>query len=652
MEPSYVLTSNDDPNNLSSSVTTSTSIYERNPNESRNRCPTGFEREELVKWVRRDQEEIARNLKEQSDNNGEITRCLTTIQDNEESLVIIQALLKSTEVRITTSRQVSELLSCVSLRDTENLAQNASIGSSIHLQMVRRYHEASETNEVELEDLLSTLNDLDMRRGNLEADLEATRSILAIARCRNETLVASEKAIQQDLSRKLQILSAHRRFPSELWGEIFAFIVADAEEQFRLGSRVGTPPFSALTLSAVCHLWREIAFGRPELWQHVAICSSKIRHNEARTEHYLSRIRDKIPPIVYTYSSINFIPPNRAKLATWPFVSRLLCGLNPKLKLLDIALDIPFVIHRNFLPSLNVDTEELLLRKQSGKSTLPIFVHRHRIQHLKSLTCHRIQLLLESEFSPDPALLPSPNDQLKLRTITFTDSELQYGTLIGFCREAPSLAHLNIRTSELIYQNSRVGVAGLTFRALRKLSLQSTHLPAFSSESLVPNLEEVDLTCRSYAILDWNEFIAVGSRSQALRTLTLRACIDEVTSESLEDLKMTYESILVSLPKLGCLHIYGESGGGEVLLTAKGLLRLERLVLHHSDVHDSALAELLMEAYQSRQDPISLTFDQCRHIDSPHAGYLAQLRPNSEDNQVDFLSQDFSSMYLCGLCCI
>ncbi|KAG8831183.1 hypothetical protein FRC17_003511 [Serendipita sp. 399] len=514
------------------------------------------------------------------------------------------------------------------------------MGRSSHLELMKSYHKASELNETALGDLISTLHDLDMRRCSIEADLEATRSILAMVRCRNETLMTSEKAIARDLSRKLQILSAHRRFSSAIWGEIFAFMVVEAEEQFRHGSRVGTPPFSALTLSAVCHSWRQTAFLHPELWRHIAICSSQNQHTEARIGHYLLRIRDELSPIVYTYSKINSHWPRQA---LWFRVSQRLCRLKPKLKLLDIALDIPFMIPKAFLSSLDVDTEELLLRKQSGESTIPILVHKHGIHNLKTITCHRIQLHSEDGLSPDHAPLPSPNNQSKLEAIAFINSELQYNTLVDFCKELPNLAHLDIRMSHLIHENPQVSVADVTFRALRKLSLQSTQLPAFSSELLVPNLEEVDLTCRSYAVLDWNEFIAVGSRSQALRVLTLRARIDEVTSESLDNLRMTYESILLSRPKLGCLHIYGDSGG-DLPLTAKGLLRLGRLVLHHSDADETVLADLLMEAYQNRQEPISLTFDHCRRIASPHAGYLARLKPNSEDNEDDGPYQDFSSI--------
>ncbi|KAG8815713.1 hypothetical protein FRC17_000609 [Serendipita sp. 399] len=624
--------------NLNSHTVESTSIKESVPNQNKNRCPTGPERQALIKSVKSEQDEIARISDEKKGNDNQVTRHLATITYYEECLEIVRVLINSTETKITANLQISELFSGLTPRSTSDLTQIEDTGAASLLESLKRYHTSCEENGKDLEDLTLTLRGLESHRSSIQTNIEATHSILTRLRYRNETLVTSEDAIKKNLRYKLLLLSAIRCIPPEIWGEIFSIYIEDTEQQFRLGPRIGTPPFAALTLSAVCRSWRQTAFQHPELWQHVAI--SGIRDNPERIRHYLLNLGDR-PPILYTYSryalefnspgemllrayTFAFGRPPNANARWWPRFSEFTHELISKCKSLDIVLDIPLIVHGNVLEYLDLEIDELLLQERVKQSTSTIRAHKQWIQDVKSITCHRVQLHLEDNFLP-PTQQPSAKGGLKLETISFVDSNLQYSSLINLCKEAPRLTHLDFRMSNLVYDIPLV--TDISLPSMKKISLSSIHLRVLNSISIVPCLEEVDLICQKHADRAWKEFINVPSKSRAIQVLTLRSGILDRDSGSFQSLKKSYEYILLSLPNLRCLHLYDEPGGSDLPLTSRILGHLQSLVLHHSNVHATIIAVLLTEAYRERKGPISLTFDFCKNIGPLDVEYLAGLRP-------------------------
>ncbi|KAG8778030.1 hypothetical protein FRC16_003986 [Serendipita sp. 398] len=586
------------------------------PNQTKNRCPTGLEREELIKWATRDREELYRISEEIKSNDHRIKDHTAAIHDYEEALNVTLSLRKGTETKAEANIKAYHLFSRHRESDVDNITSNVNEGTNkgtlTLLETLRIRDNTLAFNYKEKGDLESTLIHLNLRIERIESEVEATRSILTFIRSRNDTLAIQRNAIEIDLSKKLDLLSVRRYIPTEIWRDIFALRVVDDERLFRLGGRIGLPPFTALRLSAVCQYWRSVAFNHQQLWEFIAIRNEFKARIEPRLKHYLSKLEDRLP-LVYTYS-------NRPSRADWANVSALLSRYTPNCRSLDITVDVPQMMRRFFLPSLTVEMEELLLRKQLTDQE-DIYVYKQLIQNTKSISCHKVQLCLENNFAVDPQFQPSDEDFLQLETLVFTDCNLEVDKLIRLCSEAPELSHLDIKGSNIDFGSSNDVPTGVTLQSLKKLSLQSTHLTAFNYASLTPNLSEVDMTCNEGIKTDWDHFIAVGFRSQTIQTLTLRkGNISQAQAE-------TYEWIMKSLVKPKHLCVYGSPGEEELSLTAEALAHIESLTLHECDVEEIELINLLTEVYSTRRNRISLVFHRCRNIDSPIAGRLAGLGP-------------------------
>ncbi|KAG8848396.1 hypothetical protein FRB91_010835 [Serendipita sp. 411] len=451
------------------------------PNQTKNRCPTGLEREELIKWATRDREELHRISEEIKSNDHRIKDHTAAIHDYEEALNVTLSLRKGTETKAEANIKAYHLFSRHSESDVDNITSNVNEGTNkgtlTLLETLRIRDNTLAFNYKEKGDLESTLIHLKLRIERIESEIEATRSILTFIRSRNDTLAIQRNAIEIDLSKKLDLLSVRRYIPTEIWRDIFAFRVVDDERLFQLGGRIGLPPFTALRLSAVCQYWRGVAFNHQQLWEFIAIRNEFKARIEPRLKHYLSKLEDRLP-LVYTYS-------NRPSRADWANVSALLSRYTPNCRSLDITVDVPQMMRRFFLPSLTVEMEELLLRKQLTDQE-DIYVYKQLIQNTKSISCHKVQLCLENNFAVDPQFQPSDEDFLQLETLVFTDCNLEVDKLIRLCSEAPELSHLDIKGSNIDFGSSNDVPTGVTLQSLRKLSLQ---IMSEDAQAVVPSFE-------------------------------------------------------------------------------------------------------------------------------------------------------------------
>ncbi|KAG8823705.1 hypothetical protein FRC17_009249 [Serendipita sp. 399] len=277
---------------------------EIDPNEKKNRRPVGRERDELIRWATRDREELTRISDEMIANFDRISDSTAAISDYEETLRVLRALRTGTEAKITANiaaYQIVQLYSSTTPPEESNDPPPTTNRGALALrEALKLQQDILDDNYKELNRLKVILINVEARIEQMEDEIEATRSILAFIRSRNTTLATQKTAIERDWLKKMDLLSARRQIPEEIWREVFIFRVLDDERQYQLSGYKGTPPFTALKLSGVCQYWRRIALEQQELWAFIAIRNDHRARTEPRIKYYLWRLDDR-PPNVYTY---------------------------------------------------------------------------------------------------------------------------------------------------------------------------------------------------------------------------------------------------------------------------------------------------------------------------------------------------------------
>ncbi|KAG8798733.1 hypothetical protein FRC18_008563, partial [Serendipita sp. 400] len=345
---------------------------ESDPNERQNRCPIGIEREKLSQWAKRDQQELDRVSKEIKLNSEEIESCLLAICHYEEAILVAKLLRKCVEDKIQVAKKAFESICTSPEKHDQPPPLHDNRGTLALLNLLKMRNDTISAYNHEIKSLQSTIDHFAERTRNLEEDADATRSVLSVTRHRNETFELIKKTLTKDLSEKLELLSARRRTPDEIWRQIFLLRAVDDELDFELQERIGRPPFTSLRLSAVCQYWRRLVESQTDLWQCIALLNGNNTSSKPRLDHYLAKLGNRIP-IVYTYMLKKDVTP------CWAELSTIISQKIPKCKSLDLAIDIPQPMPRSFLSSLKLTTEELRLRHhRPGQET--IFVYKQRMK--------------------------------------------------------------------------------------------------------------------------------------------------------------------------------------------------------------------------------------------------------------------------------
>ncbi|CCA70763.1 hypothetical protein PIIN_04698 [Serendipita indica DSM 11827] len=267
-----------------------------------NRVPAPRERAEIQRVIKRDEEELARLIKDLELVEKQITTQGEIIHNYKEALTMADSMRRVTERARKTMAGNGNILAVHSA----NTSVRVSCDETSYQKYEDIYKEINAIRKIAIEEAQKATNkiaQLDASIRGTKRDLESEESLLEVYEFSKQDISVMIARLQEGIAIKKNLASARRIVPVEVWEYIFLLCVSEEEALFGDNQRNGRPPFTALKLSGVCRQWRDIVTGQPKLWQCIAIPHhDKISTGQrGRISYYRAQCSPLLPK-VYTYT--------------------------------------------------------------------------------------------------------------------------------------------------------------------------------------------------------------------------------------------------------------------------------------------------------------------------------------------------------------
>ncbi|KAK1223180.1 hypothetical protein PQX77_013947 [Marasmius sp. AFHP31] len=301
-------------------------------------------------------------------------------------------------------------------------------------------------------------------------------------------LQAERDELQRFVDGHFALAAPFRRFPTDIWGEIFAHCLPAN----KLNVAVCTVKEAPLLLTTVCRAWREIALSTPRLWSSVHISvSDPPPHMKSdqlipeRQEGYLQGIKlwldrsGSRPLTLSIHMADNTVSPPTSpregnnESTHYLKLMDLLVGYSRRWKCLSLGFGVK-PSHQRALEHLIADNVPLLQTVYAGDSSLFTDFHNFFLGVPPPNALPEV---------PEPCPAPAANLLCKLSSLR--SLHLSQGSMSSLC-------------------------ISLDWARLTELSFDFQPMTFDSSPSAVTVLQRIAQTCRSLVVLTFRSYLSPG----------------------------------------------------------------------------------------------------------------------------------------------
>jgi len=453
----------------------------------------------------------------------------------------------------------------------------------------------------------------------LEAELDAARSMLAFTQRSALFLLDLKGRIQDELRPKKDLVGARRRVPAELWAQIFLESVRRDEKEFEVVGREGSPPFTSLRLSWVCKFWRAIAQTQPALWQYIAIprAVEVSQYQWERVRFYLS-LAKAYPPSVYV------VPECRGEPGSGLRTHQLLQQFE-RFRKLELRVSRRTSEAEDLLATLEPNVDELVLvgTFKAGTPGTNCPLNYGALVNVKGITCVHLQPFMRN---------PSPNVEVRhLTTAKFIQNALDSRSVLQFLEALPTVEDVEIELLADFSCDADIARASIVLPGIKRISGGIDVLCGlFTQAEALPNLEHVTLKSetgngKEDSGIQWSHFLGIHSRATSIQSLTLGTIVVPATTTNIAE---AYARIVQQLPHLHSLHLMEDAivhalEGMRITQNIPTELRI--LLLSGDTVKEDHIATFLRYFHTTRRADLELGFVDCPTLSDDSRERLAKL---------------------------
>lgn len=556
--------------------------------------------------------------------NDEIESQKTSLQDCQALLAVAKEVQSLAQLRLEQVVTISEVLRKLEGRDSSPKSQSNS-ALSIMYQRVMAAKESMEewqiNDQQEAQDMLKLTSHCAF---DLENEVDANKSMLALSARSLEFLVTLKKGIETEILPMKELLGARRRLPAELWGQIFLERVINDEEEYKSRGRDGTPPFTALKLSTVCQFWRAIVQGQPSLWQYIAIprATAISRSQWDRVDHHRAMARGS-PCIVYV------VPDSRGEQGS-TLHQYLLLQQFSQFRSLELRVSRRTSEAEDLLAATQPRVDELILIgsvKQGSSGTSCPLVYK-ALKNVRTLRCIDVH--------PSMRLSSPHTQQLPITSAYFQQTYLDSRSMIQFLEALPELETLTIDlhwpyTIEADNSRSPVIIHNLT-----NVNTSAAVLVAlFTDEVMLPALQciTIQLSTESRSEeLHWSTFLNVHQRRSSIKSLTLASEESEFSRAGIH-CPETYAQMAGQIHELERLELKGDCVVAILERLGRPFPRLEELSISSSGVTEEVLEEFLEAYHAEKKASLRLRLGECPAMSTTAKARLMELAAHTSSRE-------------------
>ncbi|CAG7854358.1 SubName: Full=Uncharacterized protein {ECO:0000313/EMBL:CCA71613.1} [Serendipita indica DSM 11827] len=575
-------------------------------NWSPNRIPTDEERVILWRLIEDDTQSIARMNKELERLARCVERRAAAVENYSRAEAIARELRKTILSKYSSLTLVQDRLIAIDRTAPSGSSKDESYDACLKIMKTLEISKKECDSQ-----LLACTSEVDALNAQIEGycvERETQRRHL-------DTLEESARALsgwitlrEEDIAFKKDILSVRRLVPVEIWGEIFRLRLVEDQVRFRLSQRTGIPPFTPLTLSAVCRYWRAIVAQYPVLWQNIAV-----PHHDKIMESQRDRIlyyRDHLGyllPKVYTYH--HDIVSGVFPIPLLPFLKN---AFGPKYASLEIT-NYTFSLLRgpefpNFLDKLQIQTTHLTIHSKKtaglwrfGRTSFGkrFEIPLHMLSELREVKGMGLGIALPS---PLPPIYAQPT--INLSTIAVKDTVWKATDIQACFAVAKGIERLEMTAVTIDPRNAsqRINVPSILF-----LKCDMKEYPTLQTLIDTPNVATLELVLgNTFEPLNWLDENKMRLVSKNVKSLTLEGW--DLFKASLDEDAKILEAILPKFPEVSTLTLVQPRIGAclDVLATySTPLSELKTLHLINCNMND-----LLLLSFRSRYN-----FLHKRHVE-------------------------------------
>ncbi|PVF97909.1 hypothetical protein CPB86DRAFT_706152, partial [Serendipita vermifera] len=581
------------------------------PNQFKNRIPTGIEEMVLLELIKKEEREVARLDSKVSSLQPEAETYKVAVQESELVLRAATKLLKCTEISHFALHGINDSLLGLRGRDSPVPTGDISLTSNpLYREIAFDGMILESTRDDHIESTRSVFERASQRVRQAETELDSNQSMLYFINQSIDNALELQVKVKHQLYRMKELMGARRRMPNELWIQVFRERVKEDEEKYEASDREEKPPFSSLKLTWICRSWRVLVVDCPMLWRYIAIPrTSHVSPTQwDRLTYFLERLKS-IPAIVYTTrdSPDNTSSPLSELLRVIHSFERLEMNVSRRHSMTEQFLDVVQPV---------VQKLTLVGTFKYGQAVTACPLNFRSLRNVNSLSCRSVQPL----FRPTSLLQDVP---LRLTSVSLAQSYIDKRVTLSFLEAATSVTSvtLNLTVPYTIAGDSSQPV--ITLPHITTLSGNPVVLSTVFDELVeLPKLCTVMLRLEplvdmSEGIEQWNRFVSTHQRKDTIDTLGLAA--GAILGSHYRMLGFMTRLIQV-VPQVRCLKLEGSVVFPtlEILVLKKLVPKLVQLIISNDIIVTEDYITAFLNAFRKERNvSLSLQIIYCPSIPEP-----------------------------------
>lgn len=588
------------------------------PNKTKNRIPTNRERQFLIESIAIEEKKLVQIGLEIQTLNIELANFRRAVQEYESMLLIAHDLLRHTEANFKAIRDVYQSLTYL-MKRSESQSTLESPQRMIYDQMLKDRGDLEVRHANSLSVAEEDLSRASKRVYELEAELEASKSMLAFLLRAISFQTHLKLRIQEELQPMKDLIGARRRVPEEIWAEIFRERLEEDEDHFLRSNREGIPPFTIFKLSWVCKFWRTVAHHHPILWRYIAIPrASEVSPYQHDRFMFCLSLTKRCPPFVYV------VPDSRGEPGSNLRIQQLLKQVERFAKL-ELRISRRNSEAEDLLAAIQPTVEQLILvgtfKPGCPGTSCPL---KHRaFTHAHQVTFIHVQPLVRSS-SPQPEIID-------LTSVKFVQDDMDARGIISFLESLPIIeeVHVNVLSRFVIKEDaSRPSVI---LPGIKRITADLEVLHSlFPQEVMLPELEEINIqSSAKHVAMDgeelWRGFLAIHSRFATIKSLKMGILL---LTSNIFNISKAYGRVIQQLPNLRSLHLVDTAAHHTlrgVILINHVPMSLQNISLFSDSVKEEDVSAFLQWIRTSQKGQPEIRLVRCPAISEDSKERLAKL---------------------------